>query len=74
MSLTADQTKFYENTLAVCKQEIEYLDQTMKDERVKFNSRVEELTNARMASVLQYGAACTRLGIENELEAEAGNP
>ncbi|MEA2237227.1 MAG: hypothetical protein QOC81_1951 [Thermoanaerobaculia bacterium] len=54
MSLTAEQKRFYENGLPLYKQEIEELNREMKDEQVKFNSRVEELTNARRATLQLY--------------------
>jgi ElaB/YqjD/DUF883 family membrane-anchored ribosome-binding protein len=70
MSLTDTQRKFYENTLAVTKQEMEDLDRQIEDELAKVKDRLAELQNAKKASRQMYDAACMRLGVVNELEAE----
>ena len=70
MSLTDTQRKFYENTLAVTKQEMEDLDRQIEEELAKVKDRLAELQNAKKASRQMYDAACLRLGIDNDLEAE----
>jgi len=69
MSLTDQQRHFYENTLAVTKQEIEDLDRQIEEELAKVKDRLAELQNAKKASLQMYDAACLRLGIINDLEA-----
>ena len=73
MSLTDQQRKFYENTLEVTKQEMEELDRSIEEELAKVKDRLAELQNAKKASRQMYDAACMRLGIANDLEAEEGH-
>ena len=73
MSLSSDQKKFYENTLAVTKREINDLEVLIQEELAKVKDRLAELQNAQKAARQMYGAACLRLGISNDLE-EAEEP
>lgn len=70
MSLTEQQQKFYENTLAVTKQEITELDRQIEAELAKVKERLADLQNAKKAARQMYDAACLRLGVPNELEEE----
>lgn len=70
MSLTDDQRAFYENTLNVTRREIEELDEAIEQELAKVKDKLAELQAAKKASRQMYDAACQRLGIPNELEAE----
>ena len=70
MTLNDQQKKFYENTLAVTRQEMEELDHLIEEELAKVKDRLAELQNAKKASRQMYDAACLRLGIDNDLEAE----
>ena len=70
MSLTDQQRKFYENTLAVTKQEIADLDRQIEDELAKVKERLAQLQQGKKAARQMYDAACMRLGIPNDLEAE----
>lgn len=72
MSLNDQQRRFYENTLAVMKQEMEELDRQIEEELAKVKDRLAELQSAKKASRQMYDAACMRLGISNDLEAEEG--
>ncbi len=63
MALTDQQRKFYENTLAVTKQEIADLDRQIEEELAKVKDRLAELQNAKKAARQMYDAACMRLGI-----------
>jgi hypothetical protein len=40
----------------------------------KVRERLDELRNAKNASRQMYDAACLRLGLPNDLEAEEGTP
>ncbi len=68
MSLTGEQKKFYENTLAVTKHEIGDLEGQIQEELAKVKDRLAELQNAQKAARQMYDAACMRLGIPNDLE------
>jgi butyrate kinase len=73
MSLNDSQRRFYENTLSVTKQEMEELDRAIEEELAKVKDKLAELQNAKKASRQMYDAACLRLGIPNDLEAEEGH-
>ncbi len=70
MTLTEQQRQFYENSLAMTKQEIDDLDQAIEAELAKVKDRLAELQNAKKAARAMYDAACMRLGVPNDLEAE----
>jgi ElaB/YqjD/DUF883 family membrane-anchored ribosome-binding protein len=70
MTLSDQQKKFYENTLKVTKDEIADLDRQIEDELAKVKERLAQLQNAKKAARQMYDAACMRLGIPNDLEAE----
>ena len=65
--LTDQQRKFYETTLKVSKQEISDLQAEISQEQGKIKDQVAELQNAINASMQMYSAACTRLGVANDL-------
>lgn len=73
MSLTDQQRKFYESTLAMTRQEMEDLDHQIEEELAKVKDRLAELQTAKKASRQMYDAACMRLGIPNDLDAEEGH-
>lgn len=70
--LTDQQRKFYETTLQVTKQEINDLKDQIEEELAKVKDRIAELQGAINASKQMYSAACTRLGVNNDLEDEDG--
>jgi ElaB/YqjD/DUF883 family membrane-anchored ribosome-binding protein len=70
MTLNDQQRKFYENILAVTRQEMEELDRQIEEELAKVKDRLAELQNAKKSSRQMYDAACLRLGVTNDFEAE----
>ena len=72
MALTDQQRKFYESTLDMTRQEMEDLDRQIEEELARVKDRLAELQNAKKASRQMYDAACLRLGVSNDLEAEEG--
>lgn len=70
--LTDQQRKFYETTLEVTKQEINDLKDAIEEELSKVKDKIAELQTAINASKQMYAAACSRLGIPNDLEEEEG--
>ncbi len=70
MALTEQQRSFYENTLAVTKQEIEDYDRLIEEELAKVKDRLAELQNDKKAALDMYDATCRRLGVPNDLEDE----
>ena len=71
--LTDQQRKFYETTLQVTKQDINDLKDQIEEELSKVKDKIAELQSAINASKQMYSAACTRLGVANDLEDEEGN-
>ncbi len=70
MALTEQQRSFYENTLAVTKQEISDYDRQIEEELAKVKDRLAELQSDKEAAMAMYDAACKRLGLPNDLEEE----
>ena len=70
--ITDQQKKFYETTLQVTKQEISDLKDQIEEELAKVKDRIAELQNAINASKQMYAAACSRLGLPNDLDDEEG--
>ncbi len=70
MSLNENQRKFYENILSTTRQEMEDLDRSIEEELAKVKDRLAELQNAKKAAHQMYDAACMRLGIPNDLDAD----
>lgn len=68
--LTDQQRKFYETTLQVTKQEITDLKEQIEEELGKVKDKIAELQNAINASKQMYAAACSRLGVPNDMEEE----
>jgi len=71
--LTDQQRKFYETTLQVTKQEISDLKDSIEEELAKVKDRIAELQSAINASKQMYSAACSRLGIANDLDDDDGS-
>ena len=65
--LSPQQKKFYETTLQVTKQEIADLTSQIQQENASVQPQITELQNAINASKQMYAAACSRLGIPNDL-------
>ena len=70
--ITDQQRKFYETTLQVTKQEMSDLKDQIEEELAKVKDRIAELQNAINASKQMYAAACSRLGINNDMEDDDG--
>lgn len=71
--LTDQQRKFYETTLSVTKAEINDLKDSIEEELAKVKDRIAELQNAINASKQMYAAACSRLGVPNDLDDDEGS-
>jgi ElaB/YqjD/DUF883 family membrane-anchored ribosome-binding protein len=70
--ITDQQRKFYETTLQVTKQEISDLKDQIEEELAKVKDRIADLQNAINASKQMYAAACSRLGLNNDMDDEEG--
>ena len=72
MALTKDQTEFYQRALEMARKQVDELNEQMEAELAKVKERLAELENARDAAKQIYDGACRILGVENDLEQEAG--
>jgi ElaB/YqjD/DUF883 family membrane-anchored ribosome-binding protein len=70
--ITDQQRKFYETTLQVTKQEVGDLKDQIEEELAKVKDRIAELQNAINASKQMYAAACSRLGVPNDMDDDDG--
>jgi ElaB/YqjD/DUF883 family membrane-anchored ribosome-binding protein len=70
--LTDQQRALYETIQQATKQEINDLKDQIEEELSKVKDRIAELQTAINASKQMYAAACTRLGVPNDLEDEEG--
>ena len=68
MSLTDEQKQQYQSILSFEKSQIDDLDRQIEEELAKVKDRLAELQNAKKAARQMYDAACTRLGVPNDLE------
>jgi gas vesicle protein len=71
--LTDQQRKFYETTLQVTREEIGDLKDQIEEELAKVKDRIADLQQAINSSKQMYSAACSRLGVKNDLEDEDGS-
>ena len=70
--LTDQQRKMYEDVLQMSRQEINDLKDQIEEELSRVKDRIAELQNAINASKQMYAAACTRLGVANDMDDEEG--
>ena len=71
-ALTDQQRQLYQTVLQQTRQEVNDLKDEIEVELSKVKDRIAELQSAIGASKQMYAAACTRLGIPNDLEDEEG--
>ena len=68
--LTDSQKKFYEEALKQTKVEIQELESQIQEELSRVKQKIADLQAGQKAARQMYDAACLRLGIPNDLEAE----
>lgn len=68
MPLTDEEERTYRQTLEVAQRQLEEIDGKIERELEQVKERLAGLQEKRMAALQMYDAACTMLGIENELE------
>jgi len=66
--LSKEQQKFYENAIDMAKKHIDEIDTKIEEELAKVKERLAELQNDKKNVRSMYDAACSMLGVENELE------
>lgn len=68
MPLTEEQSRFYQQSLEMAKRQLEEIDQKIEGELAEVRERLAALQHKRKAALKMYDAACTMLGVPNELE------
>lgn len=68
--LTEEQRRLYEQVRDSSRAEITDLEHQIEGELAKVKDRIAELQDAITASKQMYAAACTRLGVPNDLDDE----
>lgn len=67
MELTKEESDIFERRLALAKQELETIDAEIESELEQVRARIGELQQKREGPLKMYDAACTMLGIANDL-------
>jgi ElaB/YqjD/DUF883 family membrane-anchored ribosome-binding protein len=70
MPLTEEQSRFYQQSLEMARSQLEEIDRRIERELAEVRERLSELQDKRKAALKMYDAACTMLGIPNELEVQ----
>lgn len=65
--LTKEEAEIFERRLAMARRQLEEVDQEIERELRDVRARIAALQEQRKASLKIYDAACTMLGIENDL-------
>jgi ElaB/YqjD/DUF883 family membrane-anchored ribosome-binding protein len=70
MTLSKEQTEFFQMTLDMTKKQIGELNKQIEAELAKVKEQLSDLQNAKDAAKEIYASACKVLGVENDLEKE----
>ena len=73
MALTKEESAVFERRLAMAKKELEEIDAEIERELEQVRERIAALQKKREAPLKMYDAACTMLGIENDLAGGNGS-
>ena len=65
--LTREEADIFERRLAMVRQQLEGIDFEIEKELREVRERIDALQEKRKAALKVYDAACTMLGIENDL-------
>ena len=73
MELTKEESDVFERRLAMARQQLEQIDRDIERELADVRERIAALQQKREAPLKMYDAACTMLGIDNELGNGSGS-
>lgn len=73
MELTKEESDVFERRLAMARQQLEEIDRDIERELAEVRERIAALQQKREGPLKMYDAACTMLGIDNELARGNGN-
>ncbi len=65
--LTNEEAGIFERRLAMVRKQLDDIDQEIEKELREVRERIDALQEKRKAALKVYDAACTMLGIENDL-------
>jgi hypothetical protein len=65
--LSKEESEIFERRLAMVRKQLEGIDQEIEKELREVRERIDALQEKRKAALKVYDAACTMLGIENDL-------
>jgi len=65
--LSKEEADIFERRLAMVRQQLEGIDQEIERELREVRERIDALQEKRKAALKVYDAACTMLGVENDL-------
>jgi len=68
--LSKEESVLFERRLAMVRKQLEDIDQEIERELREVRERIDALQEKRRAALKVYDAACTMLGIENDLGQE----
>ena len=66
--LSKEEAEIFERRLAMARKQLEEIDEQIERELQEVRERIAALQERRRSSLKMYDAACTMLGIENDLE------
>jgi ElaB/YqjD/DUF883 family membrane-anchored ribosome-binding protein len=69
--LSKEEAEVFERRLAIARQQLEEIDQSIEKELREVRERIATLQDKRNTVLKLYDAACTMLGIENDLAQES---
>lgn len=72
MQLTKEEAEIFERRLQLARLQLDEIDQEVERELKEVRERIAALQEKRKAALKVYDAACTMLGIENDLAQEGG--
>lgn len=73
MALTKEESDVFERRLQMAKQQLEEIDAEIERELDQVRERIAALQQKREGPLKMYDAACTMLGIENDLAPPNGS-
>ena len=67
MALTKEESEVFQRRLAMARQELEAIDAEIERELDEVRERITALQQKREGPLKMYDAACTMLGVDNDL-------
>jgi hypothetical protein len=68
MALSEEEERVYQKTLQLARRQLDEIDAKIEEELAAVRERLEALRTRRKAAWQMYDAACSLLGVDNEME------